>query len=325
MHVADLRTLAWLGAGLIVLAIIAVISIPFVVARSAAEVAGSSPYCIQIASDADYRPARTMLDLSGLSMWAKRESGMSMQHHAVLIAGDETNRRLFHWSYRNLGFVEGVLNQRNAGHEMAVTCIPRRDYIDHLALLFPRASETDYVQFSALEAYRIPRTYQAQWSGGSSRHLLLVTAAPDFVPLETRWKDIPPAERDGSSAFVEWDPNWLLDVMKYELKNETVIARNTEFGLEKTTTVVYGRDGKRYESSGYRVYADGQPNGVNTTSIGCGQPTELFPKSCQHRFLNNGRHFYFRHRPEDVANWQAMQKRLLDLFASFEVKDAKAE
>ena len=106
MKVADLRTLAWLGAGLIGLAIVADLSIPLVVVRSAAQAAGSAPYCIQVASDADYRPARTMLDLSGLSMWAKRESGMSMQHHAVLIAGEGMNRRLLHWSYRNLGFVD---------------------------------------------------------------------------------------------------------------------------------------------------------------------------------------------------------------------------
>jgi hypothetical protein len=318
MNGADLRTLAWLGAGLVGLSVVVGFSIPFVVARSAAQAAGSAPYCVQIASNADYRPARTMLDLSGLSMWAKRESGMSMQHHAVLIVGDEENRRLLHWSYRKLGFVEGILNQRNAGHETAFSCVPQLRFVDHLALLFPQASETDYVRFSALEAYRIPKAYQSQWSGGSSRYLRLATSAPDFAPIETRWDD-------SNGVSVSWDPNWLLDLMKHQPKDDIVVARGTEFGLQKTTTVVYGRDGKRYEGSSYRVYADGQPNGVNATLIGCGQPTEQFPKSCQHRFLNNGRHFYFRHRPEDVANWRAMQTQLLDLFASFEVRNVKAQ
>jgi hypothetical protein len=55
--------------------------------------------------------------------------------------------------------------------------------------------------------------------------------------------------------------------------------------------------------------------------IDCGIPSEAFPKSCQHRFINRGRDFYFRHRPEDVADWQRMQQRVLEMMDSFKVHD----
>ena len=57
----------------------------FLVAHGAEEVAGLEPYCIQIADGtSDYRPVRSWLDLSILTMWAKREGPLYMQHHAIL-------------------------------------------------------------------------------------------------------------------------------------------------------------------------------------------------------------------------------------------------
>jgi hypothetical protein len=103
-----------------------------------------------------------------------------------------------------------------------------------------------------------------------------------------------------------------------------VVEESTEFGLSKSKTITHGRDGKDYVGYRYLAYADEQPDGVNTTVIGCGTPSEAFPKSCQHRFINKGRHFYFRHRPADVVDWQRLQKRILDLMTAFEVHDARS-
>jgi hypothetical protein len=88
--------------------------------------------------------------------------------------------------------------------------------------------------------------------------------------------------------------------------------------LQKSLFVAHGKNGERFESHEYVARADGQTAGVNTTLITCAPITEKNPNSCQHRFLNNGRHFDFRHRPADLPDWLNMQKRLLDLFASFE-------
>lgn len=309
---------ARLGLATIALLIVACSATTVLVIQSARGIAGASPYCIQVADErGDYKPARTLFDLSGLMMRAKRESGMYMQHHAILIIGDEANPRLFHWSYHTRAFIAGVLNEAIADHGPAITCVPRRDFVDSLPMLWPQTSDADYVRFSEHEAYRIPRSYRPRWSGGSSRFLSLGMAAPDFAPLAIHWDDLAPSERDSNSVFVEWNPTWLLDLMK-SAPGGQITERGTEFGLQKTTVVFFGRDSKRYESYHYLIYADGQPNGVNTTLIGCNAGSEMHPASCLHRFLNNGRHFYFRHRPEELPNWRNMQKRLVDLFASFE-------
>jgi hypothetical protein len=300
------------------LTIAASIATSFLVAQRASHTAGSAPYCIQVADEkADYKPARTLSDLSGLRMWAKRESGLFMQHHAILVVGDE----MYHWSYRNRDFVAGVINGKLEGYGPALTCVPKHNFISSLPMVFVGASEHDYIRFSQREAYRIPKTYQPQWSGGSSRFLYLTTVAPDFLPLQIRWADLPPHQRDSNWVFVTWNPTWLLSSMK-SIPGGEIVEQSTEFGLQKSKIVSYGRDAKKYEGYQYLVYADEQPNGANTTLINCGTPSEMFQKSCQHRFLNKGRHFYFRHRPEDVSDWQGMQKRLLDLFASFEVQAA---
>jgi hypothetical protein len=298
----------------------------FLVAQSAAQAAGPQPYCIQIAdTTSDYRPARSWLDLSALTMWAKHDGPLFMQHHAILVAGELANPRLYHWSYRRLAFEPGVLNERIEGHGPAVTCVPVHDFAANLPALIPEWSDSTYVRYSAHEAYRIPTGWQAKWSGGMNPTLLLATTAPDFRPLDRRWSLLAPEERDGNSVFVEWNPEWVLSLMK-SAPGGTVVEQSTEFGLSKTKTITHGRDGKDYVGYSYLTYGDEAPHSfaINTTVIGCGMPSDSFPKSCQHRFINKGRHFYFRHRPEDVSDWRGMQQRVLDLMTSFEAHDGRS-
>jgi hypothetical protein len=293
------------------------------VAYSAEVAAGSQPYCIQIADEtSDYRPARSWLDLSALTMWAKRDGPLYMQHHAVLVVGEAANPHLYHWSYRRRAFEPGVLNGQIEGRGPAVTCLPVNDFASKRLALFPDSSDSNYVRYSAHDIYRIPGVWQAKWSGGMSATLRLATTAPDFQPLNRRWSALAPGERDSNWVFVEWNPEWVLSLIK-ATPSGNVVEQSTEFGLSKTKTVTLGRDGKDYVGYGYLVYADDSPSnhGVNTTVIGCGMPSEAVPKSCQHRFINRGRHFYFRHRPEDVADWRGMQRRILELMDSFEVHD----
>jgi hypothetical protein len=292
------------------------------VVRSAEKIARSRPYCIQIADGrSDYRPARSWLDLSALTMWARRDGPLYMQHHAILVAGEGANQRLHHWSYRRLGFEEGVLNGRHEGRGPALTCVPARDFAGtRLAQIAGSSPDSNYVRYSAGEAYLIPANWQAKWSGGTSRTLVLAAAAPDFHPLERRLNDLAPGERDSNWVFIEWNPEWMLGLMK-SAPGGTIVEQGAEYGLSKTRTVTRGKDGKEYVGHRYMVYADESSagRGINTTVIGCGLPSATFPKSCQHRFIHKGRHFYFRHRPEDVADWQGMQGRILKLMDSFEV------
>jgi hypothetical protein len=289
------------------------------VAYGADDVAGSQPYCIQIADGtSDYRPARSWLDLSVLTMWAKRDGPLYMQHHAILVVGEPANPRLYHWSYRRRAFEPGVLNGQIEGRGPAVTCVPALDFAGKRLALFPESSDSNYVRYSAHETYRIPNAWQAKWSGGMSPTLRLATTAPDFQPLNRRWSDLTPGERDSNWVFIEWNPEWVLSLMK-AAPGGNVVEQSSEFGLSKSKTITHGRDGKEYVGYRYLAYDDG--HGINTTVIGCGTPSEAVPKSCQHRFINRGRHFYFRHRPEDVPDWRVMQRRILELMDSFEVHD----
>jgi hypothetical protein len=314
-----LGKLAGLAAAIVAFFVIAGIATSCLVASRAAEVAGSSPYCVEVAEGSDYKPARSLLDLSAWRMRAKHEAGLSMQHHAILVVGAETNPRLFHWSYQRRQFVEGVINETLEGRGPAITCLPKPEFTASLPAMIPQVAENSYVRFSPQEAYRIPISYQATWSGGASRTLRIATAAPDFLPLDQRWSDLPPAARDSNWVFVEWNPGWVLSLMK-SAPGEVIVEEGTEFGLSKVKTVFHGKDQKDYVGYRYLVYANEESIGVNTTVISCGTSSAAFPKPCQHRFLSKGRHFYFRHRPEDVADWHAMQRRVLDLFASFEVR-----
>lgn len=284
------------------------------VLHRAAAAADGAPYCLQVAdaTTADYRRASSLFDLSALTMWAGRESGIYMQHHAILVVGGETKSRLFHWSYHQWEFVEGVLNE-TSGRGPLVTCDPTRTFAG--GLLFPRSSDSELVRFSAEEAYRIPKTYQPRWGGGSGRHLRLATSAPEFLALGRRAASLALGFDDW--VWVAWDRDWFLRLLEPS-PGRPGVAQGIEFGLQKSLFVAYGKNGERYESYGYVARADGQTAGVNTTLITCSPATENRPNSCQHRFLNGGRHFDFRHRPADLPNWLNLQKRLLELFASFE-------
>jgi hypothetical protein len=194
------------GVVLVVIAafVAAIATTSLLVAHGAEEVAGFQPYCIQIADGtSDYRPARSWLDLSVLTMWAKRDGPLQMQHHAILVVGAPGDSRLYHWSYRYRAFEPGVLNGQIEGHGPAVTCVPARDFAGKRLALFVGSSDSNYVRYSARDTYRIPNSWQAEWSGGMSPTLRLATTAPDFQPLNRRWSDLTPGERDSHWVFIE--------------------------------------------------------------------------------------------------------------------------
>lgn len=290
--------------------------------RSAEGTAGGQPYCIQIADGtSDYRPARSWLDLSAFAMRATRDGPLYLQHHAILVVGARADPKLFHWTYRHSAFEAGVLNGKVVGRGPAITCIPERRFVATLAILFAKSSDDSYINYSGHETYRIPDVWQPKWSGGMTPTLRLGTTAPDFRPLNRRWGDLQPGERDESWLFIEWNPEWLLSMMS-GASNQNIVERAMEFGLSKEKSITRSsRDGKDY--TGYRYFTYGDGHEINTTMIGCGVPSEALPKSCQHRFINKGKHFYFRHRPEDVADWKGMQQRVVELMDTFEVHDTK--
>lgn len=232
----------------------------------------------------------------------------------MLVVGDGDGTKFLHWSYRQRDFVAGATNWRPGEYDPAVTCIPQRGFTGHLPLAFPKRSNSRYVHFSPRDAFLIPDAYQPRWGGGQTHSLAIVTTAPDFQTLSTSWVRMSPWDRDSNSVFVEWNPDWLLSLMSSI--DGRAVDQGTEFGLRKTLIVFHGRDDKDYQS--YRYTLDSGPSDSDgTTLIQCSPATARLPKSCQHRFLKNGRQYYFRQRPEDVPRWREMQQQLLNLFASF--------
>jgi hypothetical protein len=287
------------------------------VVEQAKVMAGNRPFCIQVADNAraSYRPAGALLDLFGLTM----RSQSQVLHHAILVIGAGNEPQLFHWSHRKQEFVPGVLNQ-NAGYGPGITCLPRRDFAGGLPVLFPRGSADRYVRFSSQDTFLIPAAYQPRWSGSAGGSLSIAAPAPDFAPLNKSWDQLPPFERDSNWVFVQWNAGWLQSLMAST--DAEAAEPQTEFGLQKQRIVRHGRDGKDYESQRYTVPGDRAESGAVSTLIHCSPSSATLPKSCQHRFLHGQRHYYFRHRPEDVPRWLEMQKKVLGLFASFEPRSA---
>ena len=285
------------------LLVIAGLATTALVTRSARAIAGDEPYCIQVAdTQADYRPARTLLELSGLMMRAK----IFDQHHAILVVGDETHPSLFHWSYHKARFVPGVLNAAIPGHEPVLSCESRRNYIGTLPALWAPHPESTYVHFSEHRIFRVPTSYQPRWSGGSSAFLAIATSAPDFAPLTVPWVSLAQSERVWNVAFIAWNPTGMRDLTGAAPAG----AIGGEFGLQEAPA-----------ASSKRYVVQGQPNGANATLIDCPIGSKAHPAMCRHRFVSHGHEFDFVHRPEDLPNWRQMQEHLVSLFASFEAAD----
>jgi hypothetical protein len=65
--------------------------------------------------------------------------------------------------------------------------------------------------------------------------------------------DLAASARESDSVFVEWNPEWLLSLMKSPPDGQ-ITEQSIEFGLQKSSIVSFGRDSKRYES--YRYLGD---------------------------------------------------------------------
>jgi hypothetical protein len=123
-------------------------------------------------------------------------------------------------------------------------------------------------------------------------------------------------EKDQNWIHVDWNPPWLLSLMESD-RRQSIATEITQHGLERITSRDVARDGSVYRSEAYHAQvSDGE---VGVTRIACSPPSPANPRSCQHHFLHNSWLFYFRHRPEDLPDWKVLQKRVIDLFASFAV------
>ncbi len=113
---------------------------PMVVKAAAEQAADGQPYCLQVStglSRPDYRAARTLLDLSALTMQSRVSSGLYMEHHAILVVGLGVRPELFHWSHRQRQFIRGVISTARPADSPLVACQVQRDFLARLPLALP--------------------------------------------------------------------------------------------------------------------------------------------------------------------------------------------
>ena len=305
----------------------AIVLSPLLVIQSAWRIADGSPYCIQVAGgDNKYKPASIWLDLSVLNLWGIQSNGYYISHHAILVVDRDRNRQQrFHWSYWRQqllsGFVPGLRNEEAEGYGSAVACEPKPGFASGLRWTIPETPDSDYVRFSAHEAYRIPKSYRAHWSGGSAGYWLQLGApAPEFRPLKKSWEDSTQKERVGEWIIINSHAS-LSSRLVESINSDpvSVMERGVEFGLQKQRMFEgnYSKQGGTYR---YFTPVDERADSPDVTLITCRTPSIYDPKSCGQTFINNGRNISFLHRAEDLPNWRDMQKRILELLASFEAK-----
>jgi hypothetical protein len=112
----------------IIVGMVNILSWPPAVARAAEARAVGQPYCIMIGDgDGDYRPARTVLDLSPLLMRATESPHLRNQHALLIFRGGGG----LHFSYRRERFEQGYEGDEYVDHPL---CTPRPFFAAQLPL-----------------------------------------------------------------------------------------------------------------------------------------------------------------------------------------------
>lgn len=271
---------------------------PVYVGANTAEIADGAPYCIQVADgNRGHRPARSLLDLSFLTMKAARMHGE--QQHALLVVEAGSQPRLYNWSYRQLGFVNEAAYGESPRYWPALTCRPQRDFAERLPYVLPAAEDTRTV--TVLDrTLQIPAVYRPRARGNWFPRITLYVRPPFSWSL-----DGPDDPRAWFGSPVQLYPGrWQTSFREFANPAEGPIGgTETVHDLAKSSRTVE-RGGRSIEVESF-IKRD--ETGVRTTSIYCHSIRFAEPFSCEHTFVHDGMLFRFRQRPEDIADWARIQ------------------
>jgi hypothetical protein len=268
-----------------------------IVATEADRLAAGRPYCLQTAEHgADYEIARSPLDFSALTMQAKADGLIYLQHHAVLVIHGASSDEILHWSYNRRTFL------RPDGNAVPVIhCDPKPDFVEELTWFGMMSEGEDAMDLISMHgrSYLIPAAYQPRASEAHSE-IRIGAMAPDFAPLAN------PPEMGMDVlllARLDFEPeNW---------RNLTVSSR--EKGVDAAPE--YGLAKRTLTSSGFPMtqYYDGDLSGIPDVFIECQ------PRGCIYLFIRNGLVYYFEGDSSLIPQWKTQADRLEALFLSWEV------
>lgn len=141
-------------------------------AKNGAErIAGSKPYCIQVATERGYRKLSTSLQLAGFYM-----RGDGPMNHAVLVVGPPASSKLYHWSYYTNRFEPGAYGDPPIYCEPTVNFFETLDQHDD--------GEKANILSLRFRGYRfdIPESYDPRPYWPSNNVFVMAAHPPTFEP-----------------------------------------------------------------------------------------------------------------------------------------------
>lgn len=277
------------------------------VARAADSIAGTEPYCIQVADNrSTYRSAETLADLSALTM-----KGGS-RRHALLVVGEEPERRVYNWSYWQLAFEELPASRQRRSFRPVLVCRQQADFAMRLPTLFASPTGVTPVEFAG-QHFHIPDRYQPIVSGAGWPGFYIAATAPGFEAHD-EWLDV---DRHWyyRAVFVSLRPPTTIEDWADINEGDQLVSEEEVAGLTRQTII-------RVESGSRRTqYVSRDLDGTFTTLIACWATTLSNQRSCSHRFQRNGIQYNLRQSADDLENWGEIQDRLIALIDSFSPPD----
>lgn len=253
------------------------------VVRGSEQIAGNTPYCIQVAEGGDYREAHSWQDFSSLVMRAHRENGLAMQFHAILAVGAGPVPDLYNWSYRAMGWT----NASRSHAPPVVSCLPRQFFAGNLPYI-AFAPDPDVVRLRLLgRSFTMLSSYQPRAHAYDNPYLMLTVDLPTFGPPDA-------ACSQPRTCVNQWATIYL--------QPASVMSWLDGPSTDRTRIVD--------ESAG--------PSGSIRTRIECYPAGFNGGWNCEHRFLFDGVLFTFRMREAELAEWRLQQSRFIALFQALQ-------
>jgi hypothetical protein len=269
------------------------------VTRSAEQIAGNEPYCIDVPSGRNRKQATSSSQFSGYRMRGHFSLGRYYGPHAILAVGAGDSPAVYHWSHSRRTFVE-------FHGTVPVYCQPRPRFATTFATSTPPATRQPIRIAGA--SLLVPDRYRGEIDGVS---LVFYAAPPDFddVPEEASEQ----ARRSRIEVSLVDHDRTGMSLYKNS-KHSLVEDTGVEHGLQAQTTWSIEPDGRKGRSPPILQYFNSSNENELATVIRCHDNGR---GQCSHAFRKGTWTYWFHHSHADLQHWKRMQDELVELMHSF--------
>ena len=198
-----------------------------------------------------------------------------------------------------------------------------KDFVDRVPFIFPQTNifyigkqkiEIPPQYFPQLEDYVFTSVISSQEQRKSIRAIKFLASIPNFSDTRQIFAKLPAIYNFSTnvSIFPLFNPKDLEKIFYISplAKNEQI---DSQYGLNKRVS----SEKYLYHNPRKKIIYYQKNNGVTTTAIRC-YPDLLDKMKCQHYFVYKNFIFSFKHRENDLKNWQVMQNNLIDKIESWQ-------